>query len=117
MGLKHINLQTQIAQWTANTSIDATGTMTAVKCAEGVPVWNVKDQFVTAPNIFTQAFTNGMATDGYQFDLPKTSGKEYWKFTITIGKVSRTWYFTWLDTAHTDFEDLTFIDPRTYAGV
>ena len=116
MAIHHINLHTQIAQWTANTSTGATGTITAVKCAKGMPVWSLKDSYVTAPNVITQDFRNSVLDVDHQFDLPKTAGDEYWKFTITIGDVSRTWFFTWLDTAHTDFEDLNFIDPRTYEG-
>lgn len=116
MSAHHINLHPQIAAWTAPTSSGATGTITAVLCERGVPVWDVTDEFVTAPNVITQTIRSGQLEVDHRFDLHATTGAQYWKFTITVGELSRTWYFTWLDNAHTDFADLNFIDPYSYEG-
>ena len=116
MPAHHINLHPQIQDWTAATSTGATGSMTAVLCEKGVPVWSLDNEHVVSPNPITQTIKNGQLETDHHFDLPVTTGAQYWKFTIELGGLSRTWYFTWDDAAHTDFADLNFIDPYSYEG-
>lgn len=112
----HINLNPQLADWSAPTTDGADGTIVAVLCENGLPVWSVIDATVTSPNPITMDIVNGALEQDHHIYLPVTTGAQYWKFTITLGTVYRTWYFTWDDTAHTDFADLDFINPRTYTG-
>ena len=116
MAIHHINLRTQLADWTGPSATGASGSITAVLSERGRPVWDVTDQYVTSPNTITQTIRNGKLDQNYQFDLAATTGAQYWKFTIALGELSRTWYFTWPDTSHTDFADLNFIDPYDYEG-
>jgi hypothetical protein len=112
----HINLHPQLSDWTSPTATGADGTITAVLCENGEPVWDVTGVYVTSPNVITQDIVNGGLEQDHHVYLKPTTGLQYWKFTITLGEVYRTWYFTWDDLAHTDFADLDFIDPRTYTG-
>lgn len=112
----HINLAPHISDWSAATTDGADGTIVAVLCQAGEPVWTVTDTVVTSPNPITMDIVNGALDNDHHVYLPATTGLQYWKFTITLGTVTRTWYFTWADLAHTDFADLNFIDPRTYTG-
>ena len=117
MAIHHINLHPQLSEWTTGgTSVGANGTITATLMEAGMPKWYLNNQYVRSPNTLTQNIVAGGLDVDHQFDLHATSGLEYWKFTITLGTIYRTFYFTWDDVAHTDFQDLDFINPRTYAG-
>lgn len=112
----HINLAPQIQDWLGPTATGADGTITATLMQGGMPTWSVVDENVVSPNAITMNIVNGHLNTNFHVDLPATTGAQYWKFTIQLGTVKRTWYFTWLDDAHTDFADLDFINPRTYTG-
>jgi hypothetical protein len=112
----HINLHPQITDWSSPTTTGANGFITAVLCERGLPAWSVSDEVVVSPNPITQAIKSGGLENDHHVYLPATTGAQYWKFTITLGDVYRTWYFTWDDVAHTDFGDLNFIDPYDYEG-
>lgn len=116
MPTHYINLHPQLTQWTGTTTVDADGSITAVLMEGGMPVWNVSGEFVIAPNPITQDIVAGVLDVDHKTQLPATTGLQYWKFTIKLGTVQRTFYFTWDNAATTDFEDLDFINPRTYTG-
>jgi hypothetical protein len=112
----HINLHPQISDWTAPTATGANGSITAVLCEKGLPVWDVTDATVISPNAVTMNIRSGGLDQDHHVYLHATTGAQYWKFTIVLGELSRTWYFTWPDSAHTDFADINFIDPYDYTG-
>ncbi len=116
MPTHYINLHPQLTQWTGNTTVGANGNITAVLMEAGMPVWNVSGEVVTAPNTITQDIVAGVLDVDHKTELPATTGLQYWKFTIKLGTVQRTFYFTWDNAATTDFQDLDFINPRTYTG-
>lgn len=116
MPTHYINIHPQIEQWTGSTATGADGTITAVLMEAGMPVWKVSGEKAISPNPISQDIVNGTLHVDHKTQLPATTGAQYWKFTITLGTVYRTWYFTWDNTVTTDFEDLDFIDPRTYTG-
>lgn len=112
----HINLHPQIMDWTAATSTGADGTITATLMEAGMPKWRLDGEYTISPGPIVQTITNGGLTQDHHVDLLPTEGLEYWKFTIELNGLKRTFYFSWDDAAHTDFQDLNFIDPRTYTG-
>lgn len=112
----YINLHPQLLEWTGSTVVDADGSITATLMEAGMPVWKVSGETVITPGPITQDIVAGALDVDHKFQLPATSGARYWKFTIKLGTVQRTWYFTWANSATTDFSALNFINPRTYTG-
>lgn len=109
-----INLHPELMDWAGSTVNGADGTITATLMEKGMPVWKVSGDKAITPGPMTQAIKKGELNVDHKFQLPATTGNQYWKFTIELGKVKRTWYFTWANTTTTNFASLNFINPRTY---
>lgn len=108
-----INLTPLIDALGGNTATGATGTITAVVMAGGVPATRINGSGVIMPVPVTDTFTDGVLTNPLELDvLPEGY---YWKFTICVGEVCHIYYFT--VAADCDFDELNFIDPTTLAPI
>jgi len=109
-----INITPLIDALGGNTTTGATGTLSAVVMAGGVPATRISGVGVILPVPVEDTFTDGVLKTALELDVLPTG--HYWKFTITIGDVSNTYYFTIPGTGPYDFDELTFVDPATYTS-
>jgi len=103
-----ININPLIDALGGDTATGATGTIVAVVMAGGVPATRIAGAGVTLPKPVELAFTNGVLAEPLVLDVLPVN--YYWKFTICVGEVCHTYYFTIPAEATYDFNELTFID-------
>ena len=103
-----INISPLIDALGGDTATGATGTIVAVVMAGGVPATRIAGTGVILPKPVEVSFKDGVLTDPLVLDeLP---ANYYWKFTICVGDICQTYYFTIAGAGPYDFDELTFID-------
>ena len=107
-----ININPLIDAVGGNTATGATGTVTAVAHAGGLPASRIQGAGVILPEPVKIAFTDGVLAETLDLDvLPEGY---YWKFTICVDDICRTDYFVIPAEATYDYNELDFIDPVAY---
>jgi len=105
-----INISPLIDALGGNTATGATGTMSAVVMAGGVPATRISGTGVILPKPVENTFKDGVLDEPLVLDvLPEGY---YWKFIICIGDICTTYFFT--VSGNCDFDELTFVDPASY---
>ena len=113
--MANINIDPLIEAVGGATATGATGTITAVVMAGGLPASRIQGAGVILPEPITIAFTNGVLAETLDLEVLPTG--YYWKFTICVGDICRTDYFTIPAEANYDYNELNFIDNAALAPI
>ena len=113
--MANININPLIDALGGNTATGATGTITAVVMAGGVPATRIAGAGVILPEPVVDTFTDGVLKEALVLDVLPTG--HYWKFTIEVDGISKTFFFTIPEAGTYDFNELNFIDGGSLAPI